>query len=100
MKVTYIRPKQETGLVVVIGMQVIPYQRLALQNLRQDHVTELHILFTARQLSDGIYELLQVRVLSFFKPRLSHYPNANGQNTNYHNISIGSVGILINLLVF
>ena len=33
---TYVWPKQETGLVIVIGMKVIPYQRLPLQYLWHD----------------------------------------------------------------
>ena len=37
-KLTYVWPKQEPGLIIVIGMKIVPYQRLPLQYLGLDYV--------------------------------------------------------------
>ena len=84
-KVTYIWPKQETGLVVVIGMQVIPNHWLSLQNLwtiRSRRSCISYLWFHFRQATFG-WNIWTVVI----RPWLSYYLNAKGQNTNDHNTS-------------
>ena len=84
-RVTYIWPKQETGLVVVIGMQVIPNHWLSLQNLwtiRSRRSCISYLWFHFRQATFG-WNIWTVVI----RPWLSYHLNAKGQNTNDHNTS-------------
>ena len=40
---TYVRPKQEAGLIIVVGVQVVPYQGLPLQHLGFNFLLSAHI---------------------------------------------------------